>query len=180
MKAEIGASIAVAALAASASIFGVLYNQYATLKLEHQKWQQTVETERFKLERDAVTDFAKTFATAFYMSENMIWRIEMMASSLTKKDFLNYATASEEIKPKLATAEVMLVATSATRHERVSAALAEYRRVDEQLIVTGRNIDDHRNESLQVLNDEVKKLSAFRNLVLSSLTNAAKVQAAKQ
>ena len=176
MKAEISTTIAVAALAAAASIFGVLYNQYATLRLERQKWQQTVDTERLKLEREAVTEFAMTFATAFYLSENMIWRIEMMASSLTKKDFQNYAIASENIKPKLATAEVMLAATSATRHERVRAALAEFRRVDEQLIITGRNIDERRKDSLHVLDDEVKKLSEFRTLVLSSLSNAAKVQ----
>ncbi|TXG84171.1 MAG: hypothetical protein E6R14_05355, partial [Thermomicrobiales bacterium] len=113
MKAELNAPIIVAALAAAASIFGVLYSQHATLKLERQKWELNVETERLKLEREAVADFAKTMASAFYLSENMIWRIEMMAPTLTQRDFLNYAAASEAIKPKLATAEVMLAATSA-------------------------------------------------------------------
>lgn len=176
MKAEINASIVVAALAAAASIFGVLYNQHATLKLERQKWEQTVETDRLKLEREAVTDFAKTMANAFYLSENVIWRIEMMAPSLTQKDFLNYAAASETIKSKLATAEVMLAATSAARHEKVKLAVAEYRRVDEQLIVTGRNMDKTRSESLRVLENEVKNLPKFRDLVFGSLSNAATVQ----
>jgi hypothetical protein len=180
MKVEISATVVVAALAAAASIFGVLYNQNGSLKLERQKWHQTIESERLKLEREAITDFAKTFATAFYLSENMIWRVEMMAGSLTQKDFLVYAKESDALKPKLATLEVMLAATSAVRHERIKAALAEYRRVDENLIITGRIIDANRAEALQLLNDEVKKLSAYRELVLGSLSDAAKLQTPQQ
>lgn len=180
MKVEVSAAVAVAILTAVASIFGVLYNQHGSLKLERQKWHQTIESERLKLEREAITDFAKTFATAFYLSENMIWRVEMMASSLTQKDFLEYAKESDAIKPKLATLEVMLAATSAVRHERIKAALAEYRRVDENLIITGRGIDANRTKALQVLNGEVNKLSAYRALVLGSLSDAAKLQTAQQ
>ena len=180
MKVEISAPIIVAALAAVASIFGVLYNKHATLRLEQEKWQRTIQADNLKLEREAVTEFAKTMASAFYLSENIIWRVEMMAPSLTQKDFGSYAAASEEIKSKLVTAEVVLAATSPTRHEKVKAALAEYRSVDEQLIVAGRNLDKDRTGSLQVLDGEVKNLPKFRNLVLGSLSNAATVQAERR
>lgn len=172
MKSEIAATLVVATLTAGVSIFGVLYNQNGSLKLETLKWEQSLAVDRAKLEREAVTEFAKAFSASYYLCEDMIWRIEMQADSLTQNEFLGYAKTSAALKPNLITSEVMLAATSSTSHSKIKDALARYRKVDEQLIIAGRRIDIDRVGVLALLNEEVKNLPALRELVLASLSNA--------
>lgn len=171
MKTEIAVPILVAVIAAGASIAGVLYNQHGSLELERQKWEQSVATENAKAEREAMSEFAKQFSTSFYLAENMIWRAEMRLSSLTLKDFEEYARASDKQKPKLATAEVLLATTSHELYAKVAPLLAEYRRIDEQLIVSGPQIKAAPKRVLGLLNSEVKRFPAFQKLMVESLSN---------
>ena len=179
MKPETYLPLYVAIVAAAASVFGVLYNQHASLQLERQKWQQSVDSERSKTEREAVAEFTKAFSASFYLAKDLLSRIEMSSSSLTRQDFLTYAKASDALKPKLVTAEAMLAGASVQKHARVEAALAEYYRIDEVLIVTGRNIDTNRAQIMKGLNDEVDKFSAFRSEFLKSLSAAAMTETTK-
>ena len=87
MKKESVVPVLAAVIAGAASILGILYNQYGSLELERQKWEQSLSVERAKVEREAMLEFAKEFSTCFYLAEKMIWRIEMMSHSLTPKRF---------------------------------------------------------------------------------------------
>jgi len=174
MKAE-AVTVLVAVLAAGGSFAGVVYNQHGALKLEREKWRQAVLDDKNKREREVLTAFAKEFSVAYHLAENFLWRIEMTSSSLTEKDFAEYAKASDLLKPKLATVEVQLAATSHAHYIRVAPLLKEYRRIDEQIVVAGPRFKKERQSVLSLLDGEVKKLSGFQEQMVDSFAEAQRL-----
>lgn len=172
MKSEAAVPVLIAVIAAFASVMGVLYNQHGALKLEREKWRQSVLDDRSKREREALTSFAKEFSAAYYLAEEFLWRVEMMSSSLTGKDFADYGKASDFQKPKLAAVEVQLAATSYAHYIRVAPLLREYRRIDEQIVVAGPQFKKNRESVLSLLDGEAKKLNDFQQQMVNSLSDA--------
>lgn len=173
MKTEHIAPVLVAIIAAMASVGGILYNQFGALRLEREKWHQSLTNERTKLEREAVAQFAKDFAASFYLAEKMMWRTEMTFNSLKENDFAEYAKQSDLLKPKLSMSEVVLATVDSKRHTRVSPLLAELRRIDEQLIMAGPRIKAERQKVFELLNAEVKRFPDFQRLMVISLSDTA-------
>lgn len=172
MKSESGVPVLVALIAAFASVLGVLYNQHGALELEREKWRQSVFDDKNKREREALTSFAKEFSAAYYLAEDFLWRVEMMSSSLTEKDFADYAEASDLLRPKLSAVEVQLAATSFAHYIRVAPLLREYRRIDEQIIVAGPRFKKNRESVLSLLAGEVKRLTDFQQQMVNPLSAA--------
>lgn len=173
MKPENVVTVLVAVIAGAASVGGILYNQNGALKLEREKWCQSVASDSLKLEREAVAQFARDFTTSFYLAEKMIWRIEMTFRYLSAADFAEYTKQSDLQKPKLAMSQVVLATVDSARHARVSPLLAELRRIDEQLIMAGPRMKGDRERVSELLNDEVKRFPDFQKLMVDSLSDAA-------
>ena len=175
MRLKIAIPVLAAAIAAGASVVGVLVNQRSVLNLEREKWRQSVQDRTSEAQRQAIVTFAAEFSSAFNLMRTLLWRVEMQASSLTARDFALYEQASLALQPKLASAEILLATTSRQQYLLVAPLIAEYRRIDEQLVVAGPNLVKHRDETFRLLNTEVDKVNEFYQRMTKSLSQAHSV-----